>query len=660
MALVFFVGKKDGKKRMVQDYRYLNEWTIKNNYPLPLISDVLENIGVKKLFTKMDLWWGYNNVRIKEGDEWKAAFMMLEGSFEPTVMFFGLTNSPATFQAMMNELLRDLINTGKVAVFIDDVIVETETEEEHDELVAEVIKRLEENDLYVKLEKCKWKVKEVEFLGVVIGPEGIKMEKEKVKGVLEWPAPKCIKEVQKFLGLANYYRRFIEGFATVARPLHDLVKKDKKWEWTEREEKVFKELKERFTKEPVLAAPDIDKKMRMEVDASDYATGGMLSMECEDRLWRPVAFLSKSLNETERNYEIHDKEMLAIIRGLEAWRHLLEGVQSKFEIWTDHKNLEYFMKAQKLNRRQARWALYLSRFDFTLKHVAGSKMGKADGLSRRADWKAGVDKDNENQVLVKDNWIHSMQEVIVEGPEVDMLEKIKKARSKDEDVVRVVEEIKKAGVKELWGNKWQIEGDLVLKDGKVYVPREEELRTEMIRLHHDVPAVGYGGRWKTVELVTRNYWWPGVTRDVGKYVEGCDLYQRMNNRMEELAGKLKLSEVLRKPWSHITVDFITKLPVVAGKDAILVVCDRLSKMTHFVATTEGTSVEGLARLFRDNVWKLHRLSESLVSDRGPQFAVELTKELNRMLGIKMKFSMVFHPQIDGQTERMNQELEQYL
>jgi len=262
-ALVFFVGKKDGKKRMVQDYQYLNEWTIKNNYPLPLISDILENIGMKKLSTKMDLRCGYNNIRIKEGDEWKAAFMTPEGSFEPTVTFFGLTNSLAIFQAMINELLRDLINTGKVVVFIDDVIVETETEEEHDELVAEVIWRLEENDLYVKLEKHSWKVKEVGFLGVVIGPEGIKMEREKVKGVLEWPRPKNVKDMQKFLGLANYYCRFIEGFATVARPLHDLVKNDKKWDWMESQEKAFKELKERFTKEPVLAAPDIDKKMRM-------------------------------------------------------------------------------------------------------------------------------------------------------------------------------------------------------------------------------------------------------------------------------------------------------------------------------------------------------------------------------------------------------------
>ena len=308
------------------------------------------------------------------------------------------------------------------------------------------------------------------------------------------------------------------------------------------------------------------------------------------------------------------------------------------------------MKVQKLNRRQARWALYLSRFDFILKHVVDSKMGKADGLSRRTDWKVGTDKDNENQVIIKDNWIRNMYEVVIEGLEVDLLEKIKRARSKDEDVVRVVEEIKKAGVRELWGNKWKIEEKLVLKEGKVYVLRDEELRTEVIQLHHEVLAAGHGGRWKTVELVTRNYWWLGVTRDIGKYVKECDLCQRMKNKTEEPVGKLKLSEVPQKTWTHLTVDFITKLLVVVGKDAILVVCDRLSKMTHFVATIEGTSAEGLARLFRNNVWKLHGLLESVVSDRGPQFAAELTKELNRMLGIKTKLSTAFHLQTDGQTE----------
>jgi len=220
--------------------------------------------------------------------------------------------------------------------------------------------------------------------------------------------------------------------------------------------------------------------------------------------------------------------------------------------------------------------------------------------------------------------------------------------------------MKKARVKELRGVEWKIEGDLVLKEGKIYVPKDRELRAEIIWLHHDVLVAGHGGRWKMVELVTRNYWWPVVMSDIRRYVEGCDLCQKMKNRTEEVAGKLKLSEIPEKPWTHLMVDFITKLPIVAGKDVILVVCNRLSKMTHFVATTEGTSAEGLAKLFRDNVWKLHGLPESMMSDRGPQFAAELMKELNRMLGIETRLSTAFHLQTDRQTEQINQELKQYL
>ena len=206
MSLVFFVLKKDGKKRMVQDYQYLNSWTVKNNYLLPLISDLIDSIGKKRVFTKIDLCWGYNNVRIKKEDEWKAAFLMSKGSFEPTVMFFGLTNSPAMFQAMMNNLLRDLVVEEKVVVFIDDVMVATETEEGHNEIVEEVLRRLEKNDLFVKPEKCVWKAREVGFLGVIIGKNRVRMERKKVQGVVEWPVPKSVKDVQKLLGLANYYR----------------------------------------------------------------------------------------------------------------------------------------------------------------------------------------------------------------------------------------------------------------------------------------------------------------------------------------------------------------------------------------------------------------------------------------------------------------------
>jgi len=236
------------------------------------------------VFTKLDLRWGYNNVRIKEGDEWKAAFTTHIGAYEPTVMYFGLTNSPTTFQTIMNNLFRDLINQGDTATFIDDILVAMDTKEGHDKLVEEVLKRLEENDLFVKPKKCKWKVREVEFLGVIISPKGVEMQKEKVEGVLNWPVPRNVKEVQKFLGLANYYRRFIKDFAKIAAPLHVLVRKEQKWKWKweEEQEEAFGRLKRAFTTEPVLAIPDIDRKMRVEVDASNYATGGVLSTKCED------------------------------------------------------------------------------------------------------------------------------------------------------------------------------------------------------------------------------------------------------------------------------------------------------------------------------------------------------------------------------------------
>jgi len=281
-------------------------------------------------------------------------FTTYVGSFEPTVMFFRMTNSPATFQVMMNEILRDMINERKVAAFVDNVLVGMETEEGHNEIVEEVLKRLKENNLYIKPEKCVWKVQKIGFLGVVIGPDGIEMEKEKVDRVLSWPEPRNMKDIRKFLGLANYYRRFIKNFAQVARPMNVLMRKDVKWQWEEEQQKAFDELKRIFTTKPVLAALDLDKEFRVEADASNYATGGVLLMKGSNELWRPVAFISKSLSDTERNYEIHDKEMLAVVKCLEVWKHFLEGATMKFEIWTDHKNLEYFMKVQKLNRRQAR------------------------------------------------------------------------------------------------------------------------------------------------------------------------------------------------------------------------------------------------------------------------------------------------------------------
>jgi len=243
--------------------------------------------------------------------------------------------------------------------------------------------------------------------------------------------------------------------------------------------------------------------------------------------------------------------------------------------------------------------------------------------------------------------------------EENLKERIRRAQEGDEKVVKAVEELKRAGMKTLKDEEWEIKDGLVIKEGRIYVP-EGELRREIIQLHHNTPVEGHGRRWKMTELVARNYWWPGVTKEVGRYVDGCDACQRYKNQSKALAGKLMPNAIPEKPWSHISVDFITKLPLAQGYNAILVVYDCFSKMAHFIATTKKMSAEGLAKLFQDHVWKLHRLPESIISDRGVQFVAEMMKEFNNLLGIQTKLLTAYHPQTDGQTERINQELKQYL
>ena len=399
-APVFFIKKKDGGLRFVQDYRNLNSVTTKNRYPIPLTSELIDQLREAKYFTHLDLRNGYNNIRIKEGHEYKLAFQTPIGLFKPLVMYFGMSNAPGAFQALMNEIFKDMIVLCLIVVYLDDILIFSRTKEEHTRDVREVLTRLRKHDLYLKPEKCKFNKKETEFLGIIVSDGHIKMDPIKLTGVANWSTPKKLKEVQAFMGFANFYRRFIKNFSEIARPLNNLAKKNTPWKWEEEQQRAFMELKKKFTEEPILWMPDPKKQYRIECDVSNYATGAILSQQHENN-WLPVAYQSKSFNETERNYEIHDKELAAIIRALEAWRHYLEGQGIPVEIWTDHKNLEYFMKAQNITRRQARWALFLSRFNFILHHKPGKLSGKPDALSRRTDHFTNDANDNQERVVLK-------------------------------------------------------------------------------------------------------------------------------------------------------------------------------------------------------------------------------------------------------------------
>ncbi|CAK5281960.1 unnamed protein product [Mycena citricolor] len=576
----FFVKKKDGSLRPVQDYRKLNKMTIRNRYPLPLISELVHNLCGAKFFTKLDIRWGYNNVRIKEGDEWKAAFRTNRGLYEPLVMFFGLTNSPATFQNMMNNILRELINEGHVVVYLDDILIFTENLDEHRRITKRVLELLQKHKLYLKPEKCEFERTEIEYLGVIIGHNSMRMDPVKIKGVMEWPEPKSVKQVQAFLGFTNFYRRFVRGYAEVAKPLTRLTGKAG-WSWGADEHAAFDGLKKRIAEDAVLALPNDTGQYRLEADASEGATGSVLSQN-QDGIWRPIAFISHALTETERNYEIYDKEMLAIMLSLDEWRQLLLGATETFEIFTDHQNLESFRKPQKLNRRQAQWITELAEFNFTLRHRPGALNRKADLLSRRADHDQGKN-DNKDVTLLKPEFFRS-QEVTFEGQDQQLINEIKAIRSIDGSVKAAVE-------KSLVG--WKKEEGLITYHGKLYVPRDEELRDKIIGLHHDTPLVGHAGINQTQEMVERNYWWPRMGNQIRKYIQTCEACQRTKTRRAR-TGSLHPHAVPNAPWEIISMDQIGPLPVSNGYDAIHVWCDSFTKMIHVEPISTDISSEGVA------------------------------------------------------------------
>jgi hypothetical protein len=303
----FFVSKKDSDAlRPCQDYRYLNDGTVKNVYPLPLVSDLLDKLKGANIFMKLDIRWGYHNVQIKEGDEWKGAFKTNKGLFEPTVMFFGLCNSPATFQAMMNDIFRDMLNEGWVIIYMDDILIYSNDPEEHRKRTLRVLQRLCEHDLFLKAEKCKFDMKEVEYLGLIISENKIAMDPTKLAGIRDWPAPTNVKGVRSFLGFGNFYRRFIGHFAEVARLLNALTKKDQVFNWTTECQEAFEALKRKFSETPVLLMPDTEKPFTIESDASKFTSGAVLRQQDINGDWHPCGYISHSFNQTERNYEIYN------------------------------------------------------------------------------------------------------------------------------------------------------------------------------------------------------------------------------------------------------------------------------------------------------------------------------------------------------------------
>lgn len=651
-APILFVKKKDGSLRMCVDYRGLNKITVKNRYPLPLISGLLEQLGEAKIYTKIDLRGAYNLVRVKAGDEWKTAFRTRYGHFEYNVMPFGLTNAPAIFQHLMNDVFREYLDKF-VICYLDDILIYSKNVEEHETHVKLVLQKLRDAGLYAKLEKCVFHQPKVEFLGYIISDKGLLMDQKKVQAVTDWTVPKTVRDVQCFLGFANFYRIFIKNYSQIAAPLTRLTSKDK-LEWNIQARQAFEELKLAFTTAPILVHPDFTKAFYLETDASDFALGAVLSQMGNDNKLHPVAFYSRKFSAAEINYEIHDKELLAIVDSFQEWRHFLEGATHPVTVYTDHKNLEYFTTARVLNRRQARWNMSLSRFDFIITYRPGRQQGLSDALSRRSYLapKAGdAAFDQQCTTLLQPERFRLYATSMIMPIDADFLEEIREASIADSLVQNAKQRLDK--------DKFKIEDGLLYFEDRLYIP-EGPPRLRILQSRHDFPAAGHFGFNKTMELISRDFWWPHMWKEVKNFVLSCDICSRSKNPRHRPYGLLQPLPIPKRPWSSISMDFITDLPPSATFDAIYVVVDRFTKMAHFVPCKKSISGGETARLFLHNIYRYHGLPDDIISDRGPQFISKFWRSLFDILKVDIRLSTAFHPQTDGQTERVNQVLEQYL
>jgi hypothetical protein len=398
----FFVKKKDGRLRPCQDYPYLNNWMVKNVYPLPLISEIMDKLKGAKYFSKFDVWWGYNNIWIQSGDEWKAAFKTNWGLYKPTVMFFRMCNSPATFQAMMDEIFKKKIEEDLIIVYMDDILAFFKTINGLKKIKQIILEKAWEYDLCFKAKKCEFRKPKIEYLGLVVEEGKLAIDPAKLKGILDWPAPKTVKEVWSFIGFGNFHHCFVKGFSHLAHPLHDLLKKDKKFVWSEECQESFDQLKKQFTEEPILMMPDHLKPFQIQVDSSLFATGGILTQMNTNRDRHSCAYLSKSLMKEQRNYDTGDRKLLAIIWALKEWRHYIQGSGHTTIVLSDHDNFWHFKVPQTIGQWMARWTLYLSKFNIKLVHIPGKKNIQADSLSQRPDL-CPQGTDNEDVIVLPEH-----------------------------------------------------------------------------------------------------------------------------------------------------------------------------------------------------------------------------------------------------------------
>ncbi|SOV05166.1 uncharacterized protein UDID_17854 [Ustilago sp. UG-2017a] len=799
---ILFVKKKDGSLRLCVDYRGLNRITIRNRYPLPLIDKLLDRLREARFFTCIDLRGAYNLLCIAKGDKWKTAFHTRYGLFQYNVMPFGLTNAPASFQHLMNNTFKDMLDRSLI-IYLDDLLIYSSTLKQHQEHVSAVLARLRQAGLYAKAEKCQFSTSQTEFLGFVVSDQGVAMDPSKTEVITNWPVPQSVHDVQVFLGFCNFYRKFIPQYSRTAYPLTQLLHKEaqsapfawhndaqhafeqlrsafgtdtilrhfdptrpiivetdasdfavaavlsqtfdqgarhpiaffskkldpaqlnypifdkemfaivaafKHWRqylevhdvqvflgfcnfyrkfipqysqtaypltqllrkeaqstpfaWNHAAQHAFEQLHSSFSTDTILHHFDPARPIIVKTDASDFAVAAVLSQSFDQGTRHPIAFFLKQLDPAQLNYPIFDKEMFAIVAAFKHWRQYLEGAKFPVQVLTDHRSLEYFTTTKQLNRRQARWSELLADFDFVIQYRPGAQAGLPDALTRRSDMRPkdrGLSLMQEHnpgnfQTLLKPHQLRLAATGIL-TVKSDITDKIHDALPRDPWTSSLLERVHLGSAPPGFAINSM---NLLTYQDSVCVPEVDDLRLLIVQDCHNSPAAGHPGRRKTLSLVRRSFFWLGMSKFVHSFVDSCETCRRIKAVRHKPYGHLKSLLVPPHPWSSISMDLIEQLPPSSDFTAILIAVDRLTKMAIFVPTTNELDAPKLAKLFLCHVYSKHGLPTSIVSDRGSEFTSHFWHSLSTLLGIETHFSSAYHPQSDGQTERINQVLEQFL
>jgi hypothetical protein len=534
---------------------------------------MLDTVGGAKYFTSLDLTSGYWQIRVSDEDIPKTAFRTPFGHFQWKLLPFGLSNAPATFQSVMNDIFRPYLRDF-VVVYLDDILIFSKTEEEHKRHVRLVLEILRKERFYVCKAKSSFNQTETKFLGHIVGTDGVKPDPQKVEAVRNWSEPKDVHHVRSFLGLANYFLRFMQGYATLAQPLTHLTKSKVKFEWTPRCQEAFDGIKDCLIRAPCLASPDVNKPYTVVSDASTVGIGAVLLQD-----ERPIAFTSRKLSPPELNYSTGEQELLAVVHALNVWRCYLEGPQ--FTVVTDHCPNTFLQTQQNLSRRQARWSEFLQRFNFTWSYREG-RTNVADPLSRNpvsptlallTAAEQGCEKRGQRRVDGQPSpatppsgaWKTRYSSATFSLPSL--------LRSTILEAYTTDEWLRDANSQDSTRLSANPEG-FFLKENRIYVPANDLLKRSIMHELHDSPYVGHGGEKKTLRAIERLFWWPDLRSDVHQYVSTCTICQRNKPRARKPGGLLHPIEILERPWESISFDLITDLPVAeGGHDAIIVFVD---------------------------------------------------------------------------------------